>query len=685
MVDWEATRKDGNIACAYIIILDGDSSIDLETGEEVKGAPNPSDVHKALKWSNINHCIYTSHSNKEGLHRWRAVIPCDIENVTQLEGAVDYLINKLHKVGVYLAPASENKAWSQAWYFPRIDNHKSPFAHYEHTTGKDFIMPDKCTTLVDALASNLGGVDQILTALEAQGLVKRSEGGKVHILCPWMDEHSEDTKETGTVYFPPSGQNNGQGGFKCCHSHCSERNIVDLRKTLGIGDLENKTGISLPFDEKIFSPEFLFAEDHINWRMTKLDRVFTGLKPTLENTRTLLEAYGIGTAYNVISKEIFYKGFEDKYDINKSTYQGSVLSAIESIMDLNKMPVRSFTQRVAAIAAENEYNPIAEYLGSLSSGSVGSIEALGGVVRLANDQERELFNTMLKLWMIQACAAADASKRTPNQTAIPKYEYTLIFAGGQGAGKTKLFERMTFRVSKYFQSGLHLDFRNKDTILAVVRLWIAELGEMDTTFKRAELSQFKAFSSQTKDAIRVPYGRATEDYIRQTVLCGTVNDTQFLRDETGNRRYWPFHIISIAVDSITDEMVDNAWAEAWQLYLAGEQWWPDAELEKRLDKHRAASEELSEGVLKMIDYFGEDFSDEHMVGATEMNSKEILHACSAIGEFDSLKHGAGAKIDTYLMRHNLDKEGKPRFKNRGNRKIWLMPPQGGTPLEDLEW
>jgi hypothetical protein len=106
---------------APILILDGDSHIDCDTGEVLDGAPDPALVHDVLNTNNINHIVFTSHSNgKHGadFHKYRVVILISY-NREQLPTLLDYMHELLHDAGVMLFNVTENRCWAQAWYFPR--------------------------------------------------------------------------------------------------------------------------------------------------------------------------------------------------------------------------------------------------------------------------------------------------------------------------------------------------------------------------------------------------------------------------------------------------------------------------------------------------------------------------------------------------------------------------------------
>jgi hypothetical protein len=103
---------------ASILVLDADSSVDADTGEIVIGAPEPHLLHTVLVALNINHCMYTSHSHKTDLNKYRVLVECDYSR-EQLNATLDAIIASLHGMGVMLHNVPENRMWSQPWYFPR--------------------------------------------------------------------------------------------------------------------------------------------------------------------------------------------------------------------------------------------------------------------------------------------------------------------------------------------------------------------------------------------------------------------------------------------------------------------------------------------------------------------------------------------------------------------------------------
>lgn len=107
---------------AHLLVLDGDSRIG-EDGETVNGAPDPKLVHGVLTNLGLSHVIVPSHSNREDLHKYRVLIPCEYTHDTGL-ALYYYLFSRLHEAGVMLTNVKENMTWAQAWYFPRVPDNE---------------------------------------------------------------------------------------------------------------------------------------------------------------------------------------------------------------------------------------------------------------------------------------------------------------------------------------------------------------------------------------------------------------------------------------------------------------------------------------------------------------------------------------------------------------------------------
>ena len=152
-----------------------------------------------------------------------------------------------------------------------------------------------------------------------------------------------------------------------------------------------------------------------------------------------------------------------------------------------------------------------------------------------------------------------------------KFDSVVVLVGPQGCGKSTIFAKMG---NEYYSDSLNLtDMKDKSGAEKLQGYWILELGEL-AGLKKADVEVVKAFVSRTDDIYRPSYGRTIESHPRQCIIVGTTNsETGFLRDITGNRRFWPIKVTGQSKRKswdITREEVLQMWAEAKYLYGQGE-------------------------------------------------------------------------------------------------------------------
>ena len=195
----------------------------------------------------------------------------------------------------------------------------------------------------------------------------------------------------------------------------------------------------------------------------------------------------------------------------------------------------------------------------------------------------------------KAFTAAVARAMTPGC----KFDNMLILSGPQGIGKSTILDKMS---RGWFNDSIRT-FEGKEASELLQGVWLVEISELDA-FRRTDVARIKQFLSLRADRFRAAYGRNVKEIPRSCVFFGTCNDSEFLQDATGNRRFWPVdtgeqeRIKNVWTD--LDAEIDNLWAEAvmrWQLgeplYLTG-----DVEEAAKLkqEEHREVSSR--EGIIK---------------------------------------------------------------------------------------
>lgn len=145
-----------------------------------------------------------------------------------------------------------------------------------------------------------------------------------------------------------------------------------------------------------------------------------------------------------------------------------------------------------------------------------------------------------------------------------KWDNMPILIGPQGVGKSTFLKILGM---DWYNDSL-VNVEGKDACEIIQGSWILEMGEL-SSLRKSELNLVKNFLSRTDDIFRASYGRRAQKYPRRCAFFGTANDTNFLRDETGNRRFWPIDcFIHKPIKSIFNDLkdeLDQIWAEACEL------------------------------------------------------------------------------------------------------------------------
>ena len=150
-----------------------------------------------------------------------------------------------------------------------------------------------------------------------------------------------------------------------------------------------------------------------------------------------------------------------------------------------------------------------------------------------------------------------------------KFDSMVIFTGKQGIGKSTFLSKLGM---SWFSDSLY-SFEGKDAAELIQGTLINEVGEL-SAMNKSETEAIKQFLSKTQDIYRAAYGRHTAKYPRRCVFFGSTNSQEFLKDETGNRRFWPVKVGEYeptkSIFKDLDGEITNIWAEAYTYYMLGE-------------------------------------------------------------------------------------------------------------------
>ena len=219
---------------------------------------------------------------------------------------------------------------------------------------------------------------------------------------------------------------------------------------------------------------------------------------------------------------------------------------------------------IAVVAENNKFHPAREYFSQLVWDNTPRLEKWLSFYLGAEDDEPEYLAFIGKKWLTAAV------KRVYEPGC--KFDHVLVMEGTQGRGKSTALEYMaTFghgHTETYFTDNIKIsDIQNKDTILLLQGSILVELAEL-AGFNKKDDEEIKGWITLKQDRCRKPYERTITVFKRQFVLSATTNNYDYLKDPTGNRRYWPFKSSALDLEAIKRDR-EQLWAEAVHLYKSG--------------------------------------------------------------------------------------------------------------------
>jgi len=380
--------------------------------------------------------------------------------------------------------------------------------------------------------------------------------------------------------------------------------------------------VTKPPGEELDKPVFVSYKSAVNMHGFPDQTAKFAPMGTCPNVAYLMSQYGITARYNEVKKEVELD-FPGRHFFG-DTAQENALVELTSLCIKNLVPVGMLPGYVKNIANDNNYSPVREWIESRPWDGRSRIPDLLATLTTPPDNLC-LKDALVTRWLISAVAAA---YRPP------------VFTGPQGKGKTTWFRRLAPSSMGVIMVGASVDPADKDSVTRVVGNWIVELGELDATFRKADISKLKAFVTQPVDKLRRPYDRLESKYKRQTVFGGSVNEERYLVDDTGNRRWWTVPVTS--VDYLHTIDMQQLWAQVLVRYQAGEQWWltdEETSLLNATNEHHEQIDPVEEMILRRFDFVkNELFSREELtasevlvaIGYDKPNKTQATHASKVL-------------------------------------------------------
>ena len=324
-------------------------------------------------------------------------------------------------------------------------------------------------------------------------------------------------------------------------SDCKDANELLIKdRQLLVNNLREQANHAITFDKDKWLKE-ISAEPEPTPQHTKKKK-----KTPLENYFQFaehLKDQGYSIRYNQITHDFTFDNFDVK---DSKEHLKEIVPQIltdELKTKYTYVNVHTIENYIIRHATRNKYNPILDLIQATKWDGKDRVNEIYDIFRIPADTEEGILSrTFIFKWLKQCVCGLYNNIDNPFSLDI-----ILVFQGKQGIGKTRFFEMLALN-SRYFGEGISLDPRDKDSVMQATSKWISELGEIGSTMRK-DMDSVKAFLTKSTDEYRTPYGKASLHYPRMTSFVGTVNDEQFLIDQTGNRR---FVTIPLAPDLVID-------------------------------------------------------------------------------------------------------------------------------------
>lgn len=609
----EGRRRKGHILCRSILSLDMDYGI-------------------AGVWDHITtlfdfKClIYSTHRHTPEKPRFRLIIPLLREISEEEYAAVSRMVAK--EIGIELFDDSTYEA-ERLMYWPSTSSN-GVFV-YEETDGV-LLDPDIYLSKYDnwrdtstwPVSSRQSSVIKRSLKEQADPLLK---DGIVGVFCRTYLIEDAIEKFLKDVYEPSAME--GRYDYKLADSsagvvlyedkfvrsfHATDPaggkllNAFDLVRIHKFGDMDDKASFKamseLAVEDEnirinIANEKKLEAEDDFSeeeWlKKLEYESRSTVLKNTLKNLTLILENDPKlkGLVFNQQLDGMEIKG-EMPWEHPSKYWRDADDAQLITYIDFHygTFSSRNFQIAVAKVTDDRSYHPIREFLDSLPEWDKEK-----RVDKLLVDYLGADDNVYVQAVTRKTLCAAISRVLNPGC----KFDSMLVLNGPQGVGKSTLIAKLA---GEWFSDSLNLgDTKDKTAAEKLQGYWILEIGEL-AGLRKAEIETLRSFISRQNDIYRAAFGKRATPHLRQCIFFGTTNaESGYLRDTTGNRRFWPVKTPGNGSKkswNLKLEEIQQIWAEALVYVKQGEKLYLDPSMEvlAKTEQREAMESDEREGLVK---------------------------------------------------------------------------------------
>lgn len=347
--------------------------------------------------------------------------------------------------------------------------------------------------------------------------------------------------------------------------YVKEFNVIDPEGLSELGDNKDitdwfKSGKTLEDFKIALRDKWDYKKSRL-WRditvKVKGDEEIIIPKKTWRNVENLLKYEKTEIKYNLINKGIEATG-------KISTMENELIVDVKTLcclygLNMNRDDV---ADSLLKISRKHKYNPFIDYIKDNRNSNHEIIEDVFNCLVLNDPNNyRNTYLMYFTKWLLNVVRMANNTIQKGWQS-----EGVLVLQGKQGCRKSTFCQKLISN-NNWFKGGNEAKPSEKDSVKQNTKYILVELGEFDSTLK-GDQAKLKAFFTQTSDEYRAPYARCEEIYPRITSFCATVNRKDFLKDETGSRRFWVIPIERCDIDALQKININEFWGAVYDLCLS---------------------------------------------------------------------------------------------------------------------
>lgn len=631
----DGRRKTGHDVARQLLTLD----LDFPPAEFWDDIVNNLEIDSAL-------AVYSTHKHTAAKPRYRLIMPLDREVTPDEYEAIARKIAE--KIGIDYFDDSTFQP-TRLMYWPSHSVDVEPFFQYYDAPflAADSILaeyPDWTDTSYWPESSRMAGIRKRQADKQGDPLAKKGIVGAfcrtytiTQAIAKFLpDVYTQTAKEDRYTYaagstaaglvvydgdvFAYSNHSTDPAGGQLCnafdlvrlhkfghlddgHEDKSGRDAPSYKAMATFASEDQSVSLTLANDTRaraVLDFEADLPEDDTDdsWK-AKLVRGENGdVKPLITNAVLILENEPAlqGIRYNELSNGIEVKGKLPWPRPNKYWRDADDAQLYTWVADRYgvQFPENRFSKALTTVTDKRRFNPLREYVQQLPEWD-GIPRADTLLIDYLGAPDTEYTRAVTRKTLIGAV----------QRVLQPgcKFDTVLVLDGKPGIGKSTLLRKLG---GKWFSDSLSLaDTRDKTAAEKLQGVWIMEIGEMQGT-RKADVDIMKGFISRQVDEYRAAYGRVVEHHPRTCIICGTTNSTTgFLRDTTGNRRFWPVPVNGggrLSVWDMTEDTRAQIWAETMILVAEGETSYLDAAMELEAAKMQREAIEYDDREGEVIDY-----------------------------------------------------------------------------------